>query len=113
MVGFVVVTVGTIVSVGVLPEYLSVIFAIMAFALLMLAYVFGRVAMQVSLGKYLQRLIPGNTNRSDALAIFIGSFAWSLLLSFPYIWTLALLTLFAAGIGLVATARPVNPWKTS
>lgn len=113
LVGFIVVTVGTIVSVGVLPEYLSVIFAMMAFALLMLAYVFGRVAMQVSLGRYLQRLMPGNANRSEALAIFIGSLAWSLLLSVPYVWTLALLALFAAGIGLVATARPVNPWKTS
>jgi hypothetical protein len=113
LVGFVVVTVGTIMSVGALPEYLSVIFAIMAFALLMLAYVFGRVAMQVSLGKYLQRSLPGNTGRSEALAIFIGSFAWSFLLSIPYIWTLALVILFAAGIGLVVTARPVNPWKTS
>lgn len=113
LVGFVVVTVGTILSVGVLPEYLSVIFAMMALALLMLAYVFGRVAMQVSLGRYLQRLMPGNANRSEALAIFIGSLAWALLLSVPYVWTLALLTLFAAGIGLVVTARPVNPWKTS
>jgi hypothetical protein len=113
LVGFVIVTVGTIVSVGVLPEYLSVIFAMMALALLMLAYVFGRVAMQVSLGKYLQRFMPGNGNRSEALAIFIGSLGWTLLLSVPYIWTFALLALFAAGIGLVATARPVNPWKTS
>ena len=113
LVGFVVVTVGTIVSVGVLPEYLSVIFAIMGFALLMLAYVFGRVAMQVSLGKYLQRLMPGNSGRSEALAIFIGSLAWTLLLSIPYIWTLSFLTLFAAGIGLVVTARPDKPWKTS
>ena len=112
LLGFVVMTAGTIASVGFLPEYLSVVLAVMAFALLLLAYGFGRVAMQVSLGKYIQRSLPWG-NRSESLAVLIGVVAWTIFLSIPFIWTLALIAVFAAGIGLVITARPEVPWKQS
>jgi hypothetical protein len=112
LLGFVLTTAGTIASVGLLPEYLSVVLAVMAFALLLLAYGFGRVAMQVSLGKYIQRNLPWG-NRSESLAVLIGVIAWTILLSIPFVWTLALIALFAAGIGLVITARPEVPWKQS
>lgn len=108
---FLLTTVTIIVSLSFLPNYLSAIFGLMAFALLMLAYVFGRVAMQVSVGKILQKRFAGEHSRSEALAIFIGVFVWTLLLSIPYIWTFALLALFAAGIGLVLTGRSSTGWQ--
>ena len=112
-VSFVLTTITVIGSLSVLPSYLSAIFGLMSFVLLMLAYVFGRVAMQVSVGKMLQKQLVREKNRSETLAIFIGVFVWTILLSIPYVWTFALLALFAAGIGLVLTGRSTNTWQKS
>jgi hypothetical protein len=108
---FLLMTVTIIVSLSFLPNYLSAIFGLMAFVLLMLAYVFGRVAMQVSVGKILQKQLVGERSRSETLAIFIGVFVWTVLLSIPYVWTFALIALFAAGIGLVLTGRTATTWQ--
>lgn len=108
---FLVTTITVIASLSVLPNYLSALFGLMAFILLMLAYVFGRVAMQVSIGKVLQKQFVADKNQSETLAIFIGVFVWTVLLSIPYVWTFALIALFAAGVGLVFTARSPNVWK--
>jgi hypothetical protein len=104
-------TVGVVASLNVLPNPLGVIFGMMAFVLLMLAYVFGRVALNVSVGKLLQKHLLGEKNNSEALAILIGVLTWTLLLSIPYVWTLALFTLFATGVGLVLTARSQAGWR--
>jgi len=109
---FLVTTIGVVGSLSVLPNYLSAIFGLMAFVLLILAYVFGRVALHVSVGKLLQKRLLGGKNNSETLAILIGVVAWTLLLSIPYVWTLALFALFSAGIGLVLTARPQRNWQT-
>jgi hypothetical protein len=104
----------TIVVIGsayVLPNYLGVIVGLMTLVLLMLAYVFGRVALHVSLGKLIQKFTFGEGSRSETLSILLGVLAWTLLLSIPYIWTLALFVLFSAGIGLVLTARPQGNWS--
>lgn len=95
-----------------LPDPLGVIFGMMAFALIMLAYIFGRVALNVSVGKLLQRYFLGDKNSSEALAILIGVVAWTLLLSIPYVWTIALFVLFSSGAGLVLTARSQPDWQT-
>jgi hypothetical protein len=93
-----------------LPNYINAIFGLMAVVLLMLAYVFGRVTLQVSVGKLLQKYFFSEKNRSETLAILIGVLVWTTLLSVPYIWTLGVLALFSAGIGLVLTARSANGW---
>lgn len=108
---FLATTIAVIASLKVLPNYLSAIFGLMAFVLLMLAYVFGRVALHVSVGKLIQKYVFGEGNKSEALSILVGVLAWTLLLSIPYVWTLALFVLFSAGIGLVLTARPQGNWN--
>jgi hypothetical protein len=106
--------VGVFGSVNALPDYLSVSLSLMAFVLLMLAYVFGRVAVQLSVGKFLQKNLLPNGNRSETLAILLGVVFWTLLLSVPYVWTLAVLSLFIAGLGLVLTARSTAAsWRQS
>ena len=110
---FMATTIGLIGSFTVLPNYLSAIFGLMAFVMLMLAYVFGRVALHVSLGKLLQKHILPAGNQSETLTIFLGVLLWTLLLSIPYIWTLALFALFSTGIGLVVTARSPADWRRS
>jgi hypothetical protein len=108
---FLTATIGVVTSLYVLPNPFGVIFGMMAFVLMMLAYVFGRVALNVSLGKLLQKYLLGEKNNSEALAILIGVLAWTILLSIPYIWPLALFTLFSTGVGLVLTARSPNSWQ--
>jgi len=105
-------TIGVIGSLNVIPNPLGVVFGLMAFMLLMLAYVFGRVVLSVSVGKMIQKYFVGEKNGSEALAILVGVLAWTLLLSIPYVWTLALFVLFSTGIGLVLTARPQRVWQT-
>jgi|CXWL01.1.fsa_nt_gi hypothetical protein len=94
-----------------LPDYLSVTIAAMGTMLLLLGYLFGRVALQVSLGKAVQKHFLSENNRSETLAILIGVLGWTLLLSLPYIWVIALFAVFAVGIGLVLTGRAVPKWQ--
>ena len=94
-----------------LPNYLGATLALMCILILILGYVFGRVALQVSLGKLFQKHFLSENNRSETLAIFIGVLLWTLLLSLPYIWIIALFTVFAFGIGLVLTGRVTTKWQ--
>lgn len=102
-----------ILSVSILPEYLSAVVWLMIFGLLMLAYLFGRVTLQLSVGKLFQKHFLPNFKPNETVAILIGVLIWTVLLSLPYVWTLALLALFAAGVGLVLTARSSNPLRPS
>lgn len=94
-----------------LPNYLSATLALMGILLLVLGYVFGRVALQVSLGKAVQKHFLSGNDRSETLAILIGVLAWTLLLSLPYVWVIALFSVFTVGIGLVVTGRAVPKWQ--
>lgn len=103
----------TIGSFNFLPTYLSAIVGLMAFVLLMLGYFFGRVALQVSVGKQLQKRFLAEKNQSETAAILFGVLFWTIFLSVPYIWIFALLALFSASLGLVLTARSPNGWRKS
>ena len=108
---FLVTTLSVIVCLSFLPNYVSAIVSLMAFVLLMLGYVFGRVALQLSVGKQLlKRFLPEN-RQSETLAILTGVLVWTFLLSVPYLWTLALIILLSASLGLVLTARSTNGWQ--
>jgi hypothetical protein len=97
----------------VLPNYLSATLAIMGILLLLLSYVFGRVSLQVSFGKLFQKRFLSETNRSETLATLIGVLAWTLVLSLPYVWLIALFVIFTVGIGLILTGRSVPKWQTT
>ncbi|MGI8494044.1 MAG: hypothetical protein ACR2L1_01865 [Pyrinomonadaceae bacterium] len=109
--GFLITTIGTIAILKFLPNSLSAILGLMVFVLLILAYVFGRVALQVSVGKRLLKNIYGYKKHSESAAILLGTLIWTILLSIPYIWTFVLLILFAASIGIVLTARSTANWE--
>ena len=97
----------------VLPNYLGATLGLMGMLLLLLGYVFGRVSLQVSMGKIFQKHILSENNRSETLATLIGVMFWTLLLSLPYIWLIALFTVFTFGIGLILTARSPAKWQTT
>ncbi len=109
---FVITTIGVIGSLKVLPSHLGVILGLMVFVLTLLAYVFGRVALNVSVGKLLQKHLLGGRYQSETFAILLGVVTWTVILSIPYVWPFALFVLFSAGIGLVLTARAPQTWQT-
>ena len=111
MVGFLITTVGVMLSLSFLPSYVYAIVVLMSFLLLLVSFVFGRVALQVSVGKRLQKQFLLDRKHSETLALFIGTFVWTLLLSIPYLWIFALILLISASLGLVLTARSNNHWE--
>ncbi len=96
----------------VLPNYLSATLALMGMLMLLLGYVFGRVSLQISIGKLFQKHLLSDRNSSETLAILIGVVVWTLLLSLPYIWLFALFAIFTVGIGLILTGRTAPKWQT-
>lgn len=102
-----------IAAASLLPDHLSAIVWVMSFLLLMLAYVFGRVTLQILVGKSIQKFLFPDRKHPESLAMLYGVIVWTALLSLPYVWTFVLLTLFAAGVGLVLTARSGDGWRTA
>jgi hypothetical protein len=98
-------------SLSVLPDFLSATLGLMGLLVLLLGYVFGRVALQVTVGKIIQKQFLSEINRSETLGTLLGVLFWTLLLSIPYIWIIALFSVFAVGIGLILTARSPNVWQ--
>jgi hypothetical protein len=94
-----------------MPTSLSIIIALMISTLLLLSMVYGRVTVQVSLGKWIQKRFWSANQSSESMSIFIGTLVLTILTSIPYIWTLAVIFLFAASLGLVLTARSINNWQ--
>jgi hypothetical protein len=108
---FVGATVSVMICLNFLPNYINAIVVFMVFLLLILAYVFGRVALQLIVGKQLQKQFLPESKQSETLAILIGVIVWTIFLSVPYLWIFALLALISASIGLVLTARSNGGWQ--
>ncbi len=90
-----------IVGLKLLPDYLGAVASLMSILLLFLAYGFGRVVLQVLLGRWEVRKVMGRSAASDAIAVFAGTLTLTVVLSLPYVWPFAVFALFAVGIGLV------------
>ncbi|CAN5586258.1 hypothetical protein BH24ACI3_BH24ACI3_08430 [soil metagenome] len=88
-----------------LPDYLGAVVSLMVFVLLMLAFGFGRIVLQVSLGKAIQQSLIPASKRSESLAVLIGVVLLGIILSLPYVWLIAVFAVFAVGTGLILTAR--------
>lgn len=111
LLGFLTACLGVIAGLKFLPNFLSAVIGLMAVVLLILAYVFGRVVLQVSVGKWIQKHFLAEHRHSESIALLIGAFFWVAFLSVPYLWTLALFLLFVISLGVVLTARSPNNWQ--
>lgn len=98
-------TVAMVLTLTFLPAYLTAGIGLMVLAFLLLAFVFGRVALNVAVGKLVQKNFLSLRDRSETLAILIGVIFWTVLLSLPYIWTVVVFVVFVVGIGLVLTTQ--------
>ncbi len=110
-VGFIITIAVVMSSLSYLPNYVYTIVVLMWFVLLLLSFVFGRVALQVSVGKRIQKHFLPESKQSETLALLIGAFVWTVLLSIPYLWVFVLIILTAASFGLVLTARATSGWQ--
>jgi hypothetical protein len=100
-----------IASVSVLPDFLSITFGLMGIVLLVFGYIFGRVALQMSAGKLIQKRFLSERNRSETLATLIGVLIWTAVLSIPFLWVIGLFLVFSFGVGLILTARATTSWQ--
>jgi hypothetical protein len=110
---FIITTIAIVGSMSVLPDYLSATFGIMGLCILLLGYVFGRITLQVAFGKMVQKHMLSGAFGSETLATLIGVIIWTTLLSIPYVWILALFSVFAFGVGLILTSRSSNGWQNA
>jgi len=96
-----------------LPNYISATLAFMGMMLLVVGYMFGRVSLQLSFGKYIQKRFLPESSRSETLAVLLGVMVWTFLLSLPYVWLIGLFVIFAVGIGLIATGWAPAKWQNA
>jgi hypothetical protein len=112
-VGSIVMTFGVVAGLSVLPTVIAALVGLVALILLLLAYLFGRVAIQAATGQWLQRKVLSEKYRSESIALLAGTIFWAALLSLPYIWPVVGAGLLVASLGLALTARYRVGWKRS
>lgn len=110
-VGIVATTAAVAVSLAVMPSFLGTVIGLMAFSLLVLSYVFGRVALQLAIGKRVLKWFVPDKGVSEAVTTLVGVVVVALILSLPFIWMLATVLILSASIGTVLTARAANGWS--
>jgi hypothetical protein len=109
--GSILMTFGVVAGLSVLPTVIGALVGLTALIVLLLAYLFGRVAIQAATGQWLQRRFFPEKYRSESIALLTGTMLWAILLSLPYVWPLVGAGLLVASLGLALTARYRIGWK--
>jgi hypothetical protein len=104
---------GVPVALHVLPPVLGLFVGALSILLLLVAYLFGRVAIHAATGRWLQRLLLREEQRSESIALLLGATFWAVVLSLPYLWALAVAGLVVTSLGLALTVRYRIGWKHS
>jgi hypothetical protein len=112
LVGAIVIGFGVPVALHLLPPALGIFVGALASLLLVVAYLFGRVAIHAATGRWLQRLLLHERSRSESVALLLGALCWGFILSLPYVWALAAAGLVVTSLGLALTARYRLSWKS-
>jgi hypothetical protein len=102
---------GVPVALHLLPPVVGAFVGALAILFFVVAYVFGRVAINAATGRWLQRRLPGACCRSESAALLLGAAFWALVLSLPYVWALAVAGLVTTSLGLALTARYRLGWR--
>ena len=111
VIGAVIIGAGIPFSLHYLPTPLNVLVGLLAFSLILVAGLFGRVVVYAATGRWLQRkLFPRGAN-SETVALLLGTTFWIALASLPYIWPLVFSVLIVTSLGLALTARYGISWK--
>lgn len=95
----------------VLPPVVGALLLALALLLLLVAYLFGRVAIHAATGRWLQRKFFAEQHRSESAALLLGTVCWVVVLSLPYVWVLGVAGLLVTSLGLALTARYRLGWR--
>jgi hypothetical protein len=100
----------TLISLFIFPNYISTAIVLMLLVFLILAYVFGRVILQITIGKLLQKQLTqklGLSERwsSETMASLLGAIFLAFCLSIPYFWALVVFAMWAFCIGITLTVN--------
>ncbi len=109
--GALVIAVGVPFSLHFLPSPISVLVGLMALLLIVIAWLFGRVIIYASTGRWLQRKFLKVGQNSESVALLLGTTFWIILSSLPYIWPIVVAVLLVTSLGLALTARYRVGWK--
>jgi hypothetical protein len=111
VVGSLIIGPGVILSLHYLPYAISLLIGLMSLLLIVVALLFGRVIIYAATGRWLQRKLLKNGNKSEAVALLLGTIFWIALSSLPYIWPLVVAVILVTSLGLALTARYRVGWK--
>lgn len=103
---------GVPVALHVLPPVLGLFVGALSILLLFVAYLFGRVAIHAATGRWLQRRLLREEQRSESIALLFGAAFWAIVLSLPYVWAFAVAALVVVSLGLALTVRYRIGWKS-
>ncbi|MBA2341041.1 MAG: hypothetical protein H0V88_11640 [Pyrinomonadaceae bacterium] len=111
LLGSIVMSYGVLASLRFLPSALGAMVGVMGVLLLVVAYLFGRVVIHASTGRWLQRLFWPRDKHSESGALLLGAGFWAALLSLPFVWPFIVGGLLVASLGLALTARYRFGWR--
>lgn len=112
-IGALVIGVGVPFALRYLPAPLSALLGLMAFLLILIAALFGRVMIYAATGRWLQRKFLRVGRNSEAVALLAGTIFWITLSSLPYIWPFVVALILVTSLGLALTARYKVGWRRS
>jgi hypothetical protein len=108
--GTLAITIGVAVCLLLLPELIGAVISILALLLVVVATLFGRVAIFAATGRWLQRrFLP--RSQSESITLLLGVIFWVALASLPYAWPIVIAGLLVVSLGLALTARYRISWK--
>ena len=110
--GSVAITVGVFLCLLILPSVVGAIIALLAFLLVIVATLFGRVVISAATGRWLQRRFFPKL-KSESVTLLIGVTFWVIMASLPYVWPIVVAGLLVTSLGLALTARYRLNWKKS
>ena len=112
LVGSITITVGVFLCLLILPSVVGAIVALLAFLLVVVATLFGRVVISAATGRWLQRRFFPKL-KSESVTLLIGVTFWVIMASLPYVWPIVVAGLLVTSLGLALTARYRLTWKKS
>jgi hypothetical protein len=98
-------------SLRMLPPVVGFLVLVTALLLVVVSYLFGRVVVNAATGRWLQRVLLKEENRSESLALLLGAGFWAVVLALPYVWPLVVAGLLVVSLGLSLTARYRVSWR--
>jgi hypothetical protein len=94
-----------------LPTPIRAVLGLLAFLLILIAWLFGRVIIYAATGRWLQRKFLKLGKNSEAVALLLGTVFWLTLSSLPYVWPVVVAIVLVMSLGLALTARYRVGWK--